>query len=388
MKILYDLVSIQQYISGGGEYVKRVLQELYLRGECDIIGVYDSQLSFIGNDFEVYCRICNKIVDIHTSSLKKIVEKESVDVFFIGIVQRFIKYNINNINCNIIAVIHDLGDVEIASNRLHFFYKRNIRNGVKMFFDYIFPNSRFSTKCRVLNRYNRNMQMLKSDKFHIVTVSEYTSWTIKYYFPELQHKDMKILYPPEKKIVKKDDVESRLLYRFFEEKRKYILMVSSSRSNKNADLLYKTFSSVLNIYPDIYTVFVGGGGYSGKNIVSFDTLSVNDLEALYSNAFVLIYPSLSEGFGYPPIEAMKYGIPVLSSNVCSMPEILLDSVVYFSPFYENDLYYKLIYILENREKYVSNSYLHASKVIQRQNDDLKKIVDFILKLGQRKTLLC
>ena len=41
--------------------------------------------------------------------------------------------------------------------------------------------------------------------------------------------------------------------------------------------------------------------------------SQNDLERLYAGAYALIYPTLNEGFGYPPLEAMKYSVPVVSS---------------------------------------------------------------------------
>jgi glycosyltransferase involved in cell wall biosynthesis len=57
----------------------------------------------------------------------------------------------------------------------------------------------------------------------------------------------------------------------------------------------------------------------------------NDLAKLYSSATALIYPSLYEGFGLPPLEAMKYGCPVIASNAASIPEICHDSAIYFDP---------------------------------------------------------
>lgn len=57
--------------------------------------------------------------------------------------------------------------------------------------------------------------------------------------------------------------------------------------------------------------------------------SPTDIEYVYKNAYALVYPSYSERFGYPPIEAMKHGTPILSASVCSMPEVLKDAAYIF-----------------------------------------------------------
>lgn len=97
------------------------------------------------------------------------------------------------------------------------------------------------------------------------------------------------------------------------------------------------------------------GELSDKDIISFDYVSNSDVEYLYMNAWALIYSSYTEGFGYPPIEAMKYSTPVISSNVCSMPEILGDAALYFSPLYENDLFCKVECLSENYHYYKMKS---------------------------------
>ena len=55
------------------------------------------------------------------------------------------------------------------------------------------------------------------------------------------------------------------------------------------------------------------------------------LPAIYANAFSFIYPSLHEGFGLPPLEAMSCGTPVLLSNASSLPEVGGDAALYFDP---------------------------------------------------------
>ena len=55
------------------------------------------------------------------------------------------------------------------------------------------------------------------------------------------------------------------------------------------------------------------------------------LVGLYKKAELYVFPSLYEGFGVPPLEAMQYGVPVVSSNKSCMPEILEDGANYFDP---------------------------------------------------------
>jgi glycosyltransferase involved in cell wall biosynthesis len=56
-----------------------------------------------------------------------------------------------------------------------------------------------------------------------------------------------------------------------------------------------------------------------------------DLPALYSAAAVFVYPSLYEGFGLPPLEAMACGTPVISSNAASLPEVVGDAALLVDP---------------------------------------------------------
>ncbi len=66
-------------------------------------------------------------------------------------------------------------------------------------------------------------------------------------------------------------------------------------------------------------------------IVPMKKLPLEELRCLYSCADLFIFPSKYEGFGIPPLEAQACGCPVISSNSTVMPEILQNSVFYFSP---------------------------------------------------------
>ena len=62
-----------------------------------------------------------------------------------------------------------------------------------------------------------------------------------------------------------------------------------------------------------------------------------DLPALYSGADVFIFPSLYKGFGFPPLEAMACGTPVIASNNSSLPEVLGENALYVDPYDINQI---------------------------------------------------
>jgi glycosyltransferase involved in cell wall biosynthesis len=75
-----------------------------------------------------------------------------------------------------------------------------------------------------------------------------------------------------------------------------------------------------------------------------------ELAWLYQHARLLVFPSLSEGFGLPPLEAMLYGSPVLSSNSSCLPEVYGNSVEYFDPLDTGDLAASIDRLLDDPER--------------------------------------
>ncbi|UKI56598.1 MAG: glycosyltransferase [Treponema succinifaciens] len=69
-----------------------------------------------------------------------------------------------------------------------------------------------------------------------------------------------------------------------------------------------------------------------KNFVLLDYIERDELECLFENSYAFIYPSLNEGFGYPPLSAMKYGVPVITSGSSSIPEVCGNAAIYFDPY--------------------------------------------------------
>lgn len=125
----------------------------------------------------------------------------------------------------------------------------------------------------------------------------------------------------------------------------FIMYAGNYYPYKNVGALLKAFKLVKKTQPDLQLVLVGPEDYFQHKLrleslkayelsgsVHFTGyVEYEDLTTLYKNAKLFVFPSLSEGFGLPPLEAMAQGTPVLSSDASCMPEVLGDAVIYFDP---------------------------------------------------------
>jgi len=122
----------------------------------------------------------------------------------------------------------------------------------------------------------------------------------------------------------------------------YILAVSSIDPRKNFVRLIKAFSFI----PKHTLVVVGGVNHVFNN-VEIDTSLSNviflgrvfdaELTSLYKHATAFVYPSLYEGFGIPPIEAMTYGCPVIVSDIEVLHEVCGEAALYVDPYNEKQI---------------------------------------------------
>jgi glycosyltransferase involved in cell wall biosynthesis len=216
----------------------------------------------------------------------------------------------------------------------------------------------------------------------IVTVSNYSKSSIMYNF-NIKDDKIHVKYSPERIYTDKESntrIESNeILKRLVDEKVKYYLIVSANRDTKNAKKALHAFESYAKIRSNMYVVTIGYGKTLFDNHIDLPFLSDIDLREAFKNCYALLYPSLFEGFGYPPLEAMKYGKPVLVSNVCSMPEVLDDAPIYFSPVYETAIFNALMTLNdENYSEFSKKSIQRYQFIHEKQERDLTDLMNMIL----------
>jgi len=141
-------------------------------------------------------------------------------------------------------------------------------------------------------------------------------------------------------------------------KQPYLLYVGNAYPHKNLPRLIEAFKEVKKRLPKLQLVLVGQRDYFYDRLrrehTGVDGLVLTGfvpdkaLTTFYQQASLYVFPSLTEGFGLPPLEAMACGCPVVSSNTSSMPEVLGDACAYFNPYDVKEMRYKIEEVLANQ----------------------------------------
>ena len=142
-----------------------------------------------------------------------------------------------------------------------------------------------------------------------------------------------------------------------ESKQAFILHVGNNAFYKNREGLFRIFSRIRSSCP-IKLKLVGSDASQGerqiikklgiKNHVSF-IIDSDDAKLfdLYQKACLFLFPSLYEGFGWPPLEAMALGCPVVCSNAASLPEVVGDAALICSPKDEEEIAENCLTVLQD-----------------------------------------
>ena len=120
-----------------------------------------------------------------------------------------------------------------------------------------------------------------------------------------------------------------------EEPERMLLYPARPWPHKNHARLFETFAALRATRPALRLVLTGGGherfGTLPEGVESLGAVTQEELASLYRRAACLVFPSLYEGFGLPPLEAMACGCPVAASNAGAIPEVCGDAAVLFDP---------------------------------------------------------
>lgn len=390
MNILFDLYTTQHFIGGGAEYIRKVfysvLDVIEDRADIKVFGLYSSKLNkYAYADLSPDAMIAKGVtpVDASNTSLKRIIKEYQINKVFIGVAQYWGKaFDVQNIKVPCICVVHDLCAEDYEDSQVPELL--NLPWGW-----YMFNRKRLGWhKRRLLGQWKNPllqmqniMRMAKDNNLvQLVTVSDYSLRSLQYHF-DYPIKRVKVLYSCPRVSLVKEGIEDSILKGVISSGKKYYLMLSANRNLKNPKHAFNAFRRFVDCgHNDIYLVTTGCKDKMFENHIPLGYLSDNDLVQVMRHCYALLFPSFMEGFGYPPIEAMGYGKPVLCSNVTSIPEICGDAAIYFSPLYESDIFRALHVLNEsNYSEYVDKAKKRFQEVNDRQEKDLKVLIDLIIE---------
>ena len=160
-----------------------------------------------------------------------------------------------------------------------------------------------------------------------------------------------------------------------QQRRAYLLYVGSRAAYKNFDGLLQAFRES-RLQDSLDLLVLGGGPLTTAEtaliaelglrnyVMSIESASDEWLRLAYAGAKLFVYPSLCEGFGFPPLEAMAEGCPVLASKTSAIPEVCRDAPFYFDPL-DQDSFVRGLLQAVNDEEARRTAITRGSEVIAR-----------------------
>lgn len=248
----------------------------------------------------------------------------------------------------------------------------------------IFPEV-YSKKVRRYYEFEYSFLFKRADG--IITVSEYSKSEIEKFFPESKGK-VYVVY---------NGLDHSKFKNLNLPRKKQILFIGSIAKHKNIGSVIKAFSQIYKEIP--HKLIIVGTRDKGlpyeeeikeiaKNLpedrIKFTgSISDEDIVKLYNESELFIFPSLHEGFGLPPLEAMACGCPVLASNTSSIPEICGNAAIYFNPLDTQEIATKLTKLLQDqalleelRQKGLERAKIFSwEKTVEETIKVIKKILD-------------
>lgn len=213
-----------------------------------------------------------------------------------------------------------------------------------------------------LKRFITAMPYIVQNSDTIITVSEFSKKDIMRIF-NVDEEKIKVTPLAAEEYFKPIDRETA---KFFLKSKynidtNYILYVGGFSSRKNVRSLLIAYSRIYESLSKDYKILILGSASDQHSYLMTLCESLNisdkviftgyvpyeDLPYFYNSCSVFVYPSLYEGFGLPPLEAMSCRVPVITSNVSSIPEVVGDAALLINPFDTEELKNALEKVLEN-----------------------------------------
>ena len=307
MNIGIDARVLDRKITGTGRYLLNILKELPKHDMINKYYVFTSkELDIDPNFYRIILRKRSKLpMKLYSPiwlnfELPKLLKENKIEILF---------------EPNVLVPLRDLKSIKIVSvvhDVIPWLYKDYYPIIFRNYLSFLFPRS--------LKKCSRIITVSETSKKDIVKLFKYPDEKIS------------VAYNTAADHFNSRNNPAHLLNKFSLPE-KYLLYVGVIEKRKNILALVKIIDELQKRKRVLKLVIVGRTGYDSENIMPqiesrkelikyIPFMNDEELSAIYKNAFAFVFPTLYEGFGIPPLEAMKSGVPVLASNVSAMQEVV------------------------------------------------------------------
>lgn len=403
MNILYDLTATQpspeSKFHGGGVYAEIVFFKLleYL-SKFNLICYYDEK-TYINPCILSAVKECKiKLYDLNRKNVREIVKEEKIDRIYSAMLN--LNQDIPLGETEVFTTVHGLRTLEMPFDKIMLKYATALKEKVKFLLFMTLAKGVYLKKIKIING-----RLVTDKRINIITISNHSFASMKSFYPEIKNKEIPVFSSPtfyqlknfkQMERINIDDGIKKYFKKYNIQEKKFFLITSAARWAKNALRAILALDSLFTdgIALDFKVVVTG---VTNKKIFTrkikhpecFIFLGYVDrdfLETLTAKQYAFIYPSLNEGFGYPPIESFKYGVPVAASGTSSIPEVCGDAAIYFDPYSISEIKNRIIQLLDQS---IYNDYSERAKkqfkiVSSKQDKDLQKLAEYIINFHSEK----
>ena len=387
MNLLFNLVAVQPIHSakfhGGGSYGEVIFWALVKRG-VQFSCAYDSR-KYLDPMILDACKTQNiPLFDINEKTPQQIIDENQIDTFYTPLYSLEKKWDINV--KDFVFTWHGVRALEMQYSWAGVGFAKKLGQKFEALVRY-----RESWKKHYYKpKYQALAARMAEGKARTITVSEHSRASIKSFFPELLDLEIPVFYSPMTAYEPEGFLPPGVAAK------KYFLLTSGARWEKNNLRAAKAFDELVGMYqsqgkPFDYKMVITGAANPKAYLrclkhkdrfVLLGYVENRELEFLHQNAYAFVFPSLNEGFGYPPVQSMRYGVPVAASGTTSIPEVCGDAVLYFDPYSVSEIKNRLVQLLDSKiyDEYAARAPKRYVEVHTRQIADLEEAVNFILKV--------
>lgn len=386
MRLLFDLKSTQPQkhakFHGAGKYGIAVFKKLVELAPNNVAVYYDEKVFLdpvvlkMIQEYNIPSYSSNKL------TLYKAALKES-SVLYVPMLGAH-EYPLPPVGIHLATTQHDLRHFTLKRDSFYRFTDTRSFASIRYIFfklkDFLVGEKKKEHIFRKIeNFYNQN-------NVTCFTVSEHSKYCILDYCSHLSSGKLTVFWAP-------STIDKTIsLNNYNNPYGKYWLLVGVNRYEKNGLRAIMAFDQLFTRHPCIKgkVVVTGWSNWEQikifvKNKSRFVLLGYVDeitLKGLYHFAYSFVYPTLDEGFGYPPIEAMSEGCPVIASATSSITEICKDGVLYFNPYSIGEMRNRILQ-MENKnihEYYIMQAKLRYKLVEEKQKKDLDALCNELLNM--------